>query len=78
VGTKEEPKYIKLSNEILVEHTKKYLQLFKEYMDVFAWKYEDLNTYDTSIIQHIIPLKPGTKHFRQKIEISYSSFAMYD
>ena len=36
-------------------------------MDIFAWSYEDLKTYDTSIIQHKIPLNPNTKPFRQKL-----------
>jgi hypothetical protein len=36
-------------------------------MDVFAWKYEDLKTYNTKIIQHRIPLNLGTKYFRQKL-----------
>jgi hypothetical protein len=40
--------------------------LFKEYIEVFAWSYEDLNTYDTNIIHHRIPLKVGSKPFRQK------------
>ena len=39
----------------------------KRYIDVFAWSYEDLKEYDTSIIQHTIPIKPGEKHFRQKL-----------
>jgi hypothetical protein len=43
------------------------MDIFKEYVDVFAWKYEDLKTYDTSIIQHRIPLKPGTKPFKKKL-----------
>jgi hypothetical protein len=34
---------------------------------VFAWSYEDLKTYDTNIIQHRIPLKVGSKPFRQKL-----------
>jgi hypothetical protein len=36
-------------------------------MDVFAWTYEDPKTYDTSIIQHRIPLKPSTNPFKQKV-----------
>ena len=39
----------------------------KKYTDVFAWIYEDLKEYDTSIIQHTIPIKPGGKPFRQKL-----------
>ena len=36
-------------------------------MDNFAWSYQDLRTYDTSIIQHKIPLKPNTKPFKKKL-----------
>jgi hypothetical protein len=39
----------------------------KEFFDVFAWKYEDLKTYDTNIIEHMIPLQDDTNPFRQKL-----------
>ena len=39
----------------------------KNYTNVFAWSYEDLKEYDTSIIQHNIPIKPREKPFRQKL-----------
>jgi hypothetical protein len=45
----------------------KYIELFKEYSDVFAWGYEYLKAYDTSIIQHRIPIKEDQKPFRQKL-----------
>ena len=45
----------------------KYIDLFKEFQDVFAWGYEDLKSYDTSVIQHTIPLKPNQKPFKQKL-----------
>jgi hypothetical protein len=41
--------------------------MLKEYVDVFSWSYEDLETYYTNIIQHKIPLKPGIKPFKQKL-----------
>ena len=41
--------------------------MLKEYIDVFAWSYEDLKTYDTGIIQHKVPLKPIVKPFRQNL-----------
>ena len=43
------------------------MDLTKNYTDVFAWSYEDLKEYDTSIIQHIISIKLGEKPFRQKL-----------
>lgn len=33
---------------------------------MIAWGYEVLKTFDTSIITHVIPLKPNIKSFRQK------------
>ena len=39
----------------------------KEFVDVFAWSYEDLKTYDQGIIQHKIPLQENTKPVRQKL-----------
>ena len=41
--------------------------MLKEYVDVFAWSYEDLKTYDTRIIHHEVPLKLNVKPFRQKL-----------
>ena len=34
---------------------------------MFAWTYEDLNTYDTFVIEHKIPLKEEAKPFGQKL-----------
>jgi hypothetical protein len=67
IGTEEDPKYVKLSRCLSKEKRDKYVKLLKEFSDVFSWKYEDLRTYDTSIIEHKIPLKEETKPFRQKL-----------
>jgi hypothetical protein len=64
IGIEREPKFIKLSKENSPKHKDTYLYLFKEYVDIFSLKYEDLKAYDTNIIQHKIPLNPGTKTFR--------------
>ena len=67
IGTKENPKIIKLSKNFPVKEKDEYVNLMKKYTDVFAWSYEDLKEYDTSIIQHTIPIKPGEKPFKQKL-----------
>ncbi|KAH9315596.1 hypothetical protein KI387_024223, partial [Taxus chinensis] len=36
-------------------------------MDVFAWSYQDLKTYQPAEVQHYIPLKPEQKPFKQKL-----------
>jgi len=67
IGTIQNPKMIKLSQSLPSNQKPKYVDLFKEFQDVFAWSYEDLKSYDTSVIQHTIPLKPNQKPFKQKL-----------
>ena len=44
---------------LLEESVKKGLiELLREYVDVFAWSYEDMPGLDTDIVQHFLPLKP--------------------
>jgi hypothetical protein len=67
IGTQEEPRFVRLSSSLTREQKAKYTEFLKEFVDVFAWTYEDLKTYDTSIIEHNIPLKEEDKPFRQKL-----------
>ena len=39
----------------------------RKFADVFAWEYNDLETYDKNIIQHKIPLEKDTVPFKQKL-----------
>ena len=64
IGTEQEPKMVKLSKSLPPSENKKYISLFKEFIDVFAWSYEDLKSYDTNIIQHKTPIKEDQKHFK--------------
>jgi len=38
-----------------------FLKPFQEYKDVFAWRYDELKTYNVDIMKHQIPLKPDAK-----------------
>jgi hypothetical protein len=67
IGTKETPKLVKISKYLPPEMKRKYAKLLKQYKDVFAWSYDELRTYDTTVIEHKIPLKQGVKPFRQKL-----------
>jgi hypothetical protein len=67
IGTEENPKLVKISKYLPLETKSKYAELLKKYKDVFAWSYDELKTYDTTVIEHKIPLKLGIKPFRQKL-----------
>jgi hypothetical protein len=67
IGIQEEPRFVKLSRILTREQRVEYTELMREFVDVFAWSYEDLKTYETSFIEHKIPLKEEARPFRQKI-----------
>jgi hypothetical protein len=67
IGTPKEPKFVKLSRSLTEGQRIEYIKLLKEFVDVFAWTYKDLKTYDTSVIEHKIPLKEEAKPFKQKL-----------
>jgi hypothetical protein len=67
IGTQEEPNFVKLSSSLTQEQRVEYTDLLKKFVDVFAWTYEDLKTYDTSVIEHKIPLKEEAKPFRKNL-----------
>ena len=69
LGTQQEPKIVKFFKGVPKNYKQRYNDIFTKYMDVFSWSYEDLNTYDKSIIQHKIPLKEGLKPHRQNDQI---------
>ena len=67
IGTEDQPKAIKISRTLSSEAKKKYISLMTEYSDVFAWSHSNLKAYDTSIIQHTIPIKKDEMPFKQKL-----------
>jgi hypothetical protein len=67
IGTKEDPKIIKLSKTLNPEVKERYINLMKDFPDVFSWSYEDLKVYDTKVIQHVIPVKNDQNPFKQKL-----------
>ena len=34
---------------------------------MFTWSYDDLKTFDTQIMQHVIPIKEGAKPVKRKL-----------
>jgi hypothetical protein len=57
IRTEAEPKMVKLSKWLSPEVKQDYINLMKDFSDIFSWSYDDLKVYDTKVIQHFIPLK---------------------
>jgi hypothetical protein len=64
VGSKESPRYIKISKVCTEKERKEIINLVPEYKDVFAWSYDELKTFDKNVLNHEIPLRADAKPFR--------------
>lgn len=68
LGTERDLKFTYLGTCCTPEEQQAFVRLFRQYCDVFVWTCDDLKTYNTQIIQHIIPIKEGIKSFQQKLK----------
>jgi hypothetical protein len=67
IGTKEKPRIVKISKYLPPEMKGKYADLLEQYKDMFSWSYDEMRTYDTTMIEHKIQFKASVKSFRQKL-----------
>jgi hypothetical protein len=67
LGIDDNPQCIKLGAGCSKKEKDAFIKLFREFKDVFAWTYDDLKTFDPNIIKHVIPIKPQTLSFQQKL-----------
>ena len=61
LGTESKPQNVNLGLELTLEERTAFIRLLNKYKNVFSWNYEDLKTYDTSVIQHTIPMLSDVK-----------------
>lgn len=61
LGTTENPQNVNLGLGLSREERKSFIKLLKTYKSVFSWDYSDLKTYDSSVIQHTIPMTYNEK-----------------
>jgi hypothetical protein len=77
IGTKEESRMVKISKLLPLEIKGKYTDLLRQFKYVFVWSYNELRTYDTTVIDHKIPLKLGVKPFRQNLRRSTPFYCLW-
>src|ERR1051325_1599431 len=67
LGSEEDKKEVNIG-ALLDNNVKgKLIDLLKEYVDVFAWSYQDMPALDTSIVEHHLPLRPECPPVKQKL-----------
>src|ERR1051325_10980025 len=75
LGSEEDKKEVNIG-ALLDNNVKgKLIDLLKEYVDVFAWSYQDMPGLDTSIVEHHFPLKPECPLVKQRLRRVHSDMA---
>jgi hypothetical protein len=67
LGTQDNPQNINLGKGCYEQEISTFIKLFKELKYVFSWTCDDVKTFHPNIIQHVIPMKPQTQPFQQKL-----------
>ena len=67
LGSEAKPKYFNLGKCCSPGERCKFIKLFQQYKEIFSWAYEYFKTYDTRIIQHVIPIRTGETPFQQQL-----------
>ena len=67
LGTEEKPRNLMIGGGLTNEQSGKLIQLLSEYIDVFAWSYEDMPGLDPSIVVHKLPTISEAKPKKQKL-----------
>jgi hypothetical protein len=67
LGSENEPRMVNIGNGTTKAKIDGILDIIREFKDIFAWTYEDMNSYRGDFIQHAIPLTRGDKPFKHKL-----------
>ena len=67
LGTDEEKKEVKIGSSLDPSAKKEIVDLLREYVDIFAWSYQDMPGLSTEIVEHQLPMRPECKPIQQKL-----------
>jgi len=66
LGSQDHPKPIFISESLSLMKKEELIILVKEYIDVFAWNYEDMPRLDQQVAMHRLNIKPDAKPVKQQ------------
>lgn len=67
LGTEEDRKEVKVGSALEQDVKEEMVKFLREYVDVFAWSYQDMPGLDTDIVMHKLPLKSECSPVKQKL-----------
>jgi hypothetical protein len=67
LGTEDAKKEIKIGAALEEKVKRGLIEMLQEYVDVFAWSYQDMPGLDTDIVVHRLPLREDCPSVKQKL-----------
>ena len=67
LGTKEDKKEVKIGANMESSVKQRLIQMMRDYVEIFAWSYEDMPGLDTDIVVHRLPTKEDFPPVKQKV-----------
>ena len=67
LGTEEVKREVKIGTLLSESTREELINLLKEFVDVFAWSYQDMPGLDTDIVVHHLPLREECPPLKQKL-----------
>ncbi|PNX59733.1 gag/pol polyprotein, partial [Trifolium pratense] len=76
LGSESDVKEVKVGASLQEDVKKDLVSLLQEYVDVFAWSYQDMPGLDTDIVVHKLPLKLECAPVKQKMRRTRPDMAL--
>ena len=67
LGTEEDRKEVQVGANLEPSVKERLIQLLNEYVEIFAWSYEDMPGLDTDIVVHRLPTREDCPPIKQKV-----------
>ena len=67
LGTEEDKKEVKVGANLEPSVKERLVQLLNDYVEIFAWSYEDMPGLDTDIVVHRLPTREDCPPIKQKV-----------
>ena len=76
LGSETDKKEVKIGASLAKHLHSELVKLLHEYVDVFAWSYQDMPWLYTNIVEHHLPLKPECPSVKQKLRRTKPGIAL--
>ena len=67
LGTEIDKKEVKVGANLELSVKQRLIQMLRDYVEIFAWSYEDMPGLDTDIVVHRLPTKEDCHPVKQKV-----------